>query len=619
MSERHWRSLLLRLGSEMALWYCLPIAFLAVYVTRYAAPAAAILPHLQLIALSLLALAMLRLAADRWLPGMAARLLSASLAASLAASLLLYYGLTIIGLDSWGRVISWSLITTYAAQALDLAASLGLSTTAILAGAGCAYVALMVLAFLYLARFDWVPLLARRLSGSILALTTAAGSGTVAIGVYEFSAGPWIPQAEPVSLTFFPREATRTFQSQAIDSAEAAKRDELEDAARAAYQPNPDATRHNVILIVVDALRPDHMGVNGYERETTPNLSRLAKAGLVRNIGAAHASCSESSCGLLSLASSKYVHQFSSRPFTLQQVLVQHGYRIHMILGGDHTNFYGLRESYGKVDSYFDGSSAQGYYMNDDRLVSDRLAGFASWDGTPVMMQFHLMSAHPLGKRHPDALRYQPVTNYARTGVRSGLDGPSEGALNFYDNGVIQVDIAVASLLDILGRKGYLREALVVITADHGEHLGEHGIFGHGNSVDEPALRVPLLFLSYGYQPSAPFAGKRMAAQVDIAPTILAELGMPIPATWIGQPLQQPGLASFSFFQQGAKVGLVDHRQPGRPWKYWIDARTSAEHAYDLGADPAENRNAIDDVAAELKQEWRLRVLPGATQSFSKL
>lgn len=122
MSERHWRSLLLRLGSEMALWYCLPIAFLAVYVTRYAAPAAAILPHLQLIALSLLALAMLRLA-----------------------------------------------------------------------GAGCAYIALMVLSFLYLARFDWVPLLARRLSGSILALT-AAGSGTVAIGVYEFSAGPWILQ-----------------------------------------------------------------------------------------------------------------------------------------------------------------------------------------------------------------------------------------------------------------------------------------------------------------------------------------------------------------------------------------------------------------------------------------
>ena len=180
----------------------------------------------------------------------------------------------------------------------------------------------------------------------------------------------------------------------------------------------------------------------------------------MRNLGVAHASCSESSCGLLSLASSKYVHQFSSRPFTLQQVLVQHGYRIHLILGGDHTNFYGLKESYGKADSYFDGSSAQGYYMNDDQLVSDRLAAFAASDGTPVMMQFHLMSAHPLGKRHPDALRYQPVTNYARTGIRSGLDVPTASILNFYDNGVVRVDIAIASLLEIvkpLGSARYLR------------------------------------------------------------------------------------------------------------------------------------------------------------------
>jgi hypothetical protein len=61
-----------------------------------------------------------------------------------------------------------------------------------------------------------------------------------------------------------------------------------------------------------------------------------------------------------------------------------------MILGGDHTNFYGLRKIYGAVDSYYDGASTNRYYVNDDDLVLDRLASFPPWDGSPTMIQFQL-------------------------------------------------------------------------------------------------------------------------------------------------------------------------------------------------------------------------------------
>jgi Sulfatase. len=99
------------------------------------------------------------------------------------------------------------------------------------------------------------------------------------------------------------------------------------------------------------------MGLFGYQRDTTPNIARIAASATLRKAGIVHSSCADSSCGLLSLASSRFVHQFPARPFTLQEVLKRTGYRVHMILGGDHTNFYGLRKIYGAVDSYYDGAS----------------------------------------------------------------------------------------------------------------------------------------------------------------------------------------------------------------------------------------------------------------------
>jgi len=604
--RRHY--IAFRLGAEVLFWLCLPAVFLAIYVQHFGAPTTAVFPHLGIVGLLFLILALLRLSISRWIPNTPGRWMAAVLTTTLGANMLLYYVLVLVGLDSWGRVISWGLITTYSAQAIDLAASLGLSAPLVATSIGAAFLGSTVLAFLYQARFDWAPLLARRLSTGMLAVTVASGFAIAAIKVYEFTAAPWTDLAEPVSLTLFQRATSRSFQNNVIKKISSAKHDQQEDAARAAYQTTAKVAHRNVIIIVVDALRPDHLGVNGYARDTTPHLSKLAQSGRLRNLGGARASCSESTCGLFSMASSKYLHQLSPRVFTLYQALKHHGYRIHLVLGGDHTNFYGLREMYGDVDSYFDGSMiATRHYMNDDQLVIDHLEGFPSADGTPVMMQFHLMSTHSLGPRKSDAMRYRPAKNYALASNRNRSD-----VINFYDNGVVQADAVIARLLEILEYKGYLKDALVVVTADHGEQLGEHGIYMHGKGVYEPVLRVPLMFLAYGYQPAQAFAPDRLPTQVDIAPTILTELGMPLPTTWSGKPLQQADQPPFGYFQQGAEAGLIDHRHPGHTWKYWLNGRSGDEHAYELNSDPAEYNNKIDGVAAALKQEWRRGVLPGA-------
>jgi hypothetical protein len=278
-----------------------------------------------------------------------------------------------------------------------------------------------------------------------------------------------------------------------------------------------------------------------------------------------------------------------------------------MILGGDHTNFNGLKELYGAVDSYFDGSQAHGYFNNDDQLVVDRAKSLAPWDGRPVIIQFHLMSAHLLGKRHDASIRFIPSGSYAPPRYRSAE--LVERAINFYDNGVIQADSIIHELLTTLQAKGYLENSLVVITGDHGELLGEHGFFGHAGSVREEALRIPLIFVSYGYVPVEFPNNRGPASQVDIAPTILVELGMARPATWAGTPLQTTEIRDYSYFEQGNNVGLINYRDRLNIWKYWIDKQSKEQHAFNLSIDPQERVNAIDSLPQDYLRALQLQLM----------
>lgn len=607
---------LYRLGTDIVAWYCVPAVFLFIYVNRYVGAADAVVPHLRLVTLMLLGLTLVRLILSLLIPGQTTVRLAASIAASaLLAIMIVYYCLVLIGLDSWGRVISWELMASYSGQAFRLADALGISVPFAIAAAVLGYLGLLALVWIYLKYFDWTPLVKRIAPVWLVALTFLSGSMVGAIELYSFLAAPSTQESEPVSLTFFPSETATDFQFHAVDRLSAAKLDAIEDAARASYNPG-GAARRNLILIVVDALRPDHMGIYGYQRDTTPNLSRLDRAGMLRKAGSVRASCSSSVCGLLSISSSKFVHQFSERPFTLHEVLKRHGYRVHMILSGDHTGFYGLRKAYGEVDSYFDGHGMRYFkYMNDDRLVLDHLAAFPAWDGVPVMMHFHLMSAHALAKRENAATRYAPSANYWLIANRTP-DDPSERGVNFYDNGVVQADANIRELLEVLDHKGYLGNAVVAITADHGEALGEHGYYQHANSVREEVLRVPFMVVSYGYRPTQSIDRHVIASQVDIAPTLLAELNMPRPHTWIGAPLHVPVTREFTYFQQQSEVGLYDHRDPASVWKYWVNTKTGEEYAFNLSLDPKESRNTIVNVPLEQKRAWRLQTLAGSSVLF---
>ncbi len=604
------------IGVDACIWFTMPLIFLCFYVRFPVTSAAAILPHLLILFLVFLSLSAIRILLALLLNG---HWLSRGIATPFYAFVLtlelLYYPLVIAGLNAWGQVITWELFLSYARQAGELADALNVSlpfTVAVLCGCACFIFGTV---WWHFGKMNWPKTITtsvrKRGKTRILTLTLL---GAVSASVSMLALTFYFPKpdtSEPIVTTFSRRNGVNTFRGFTVDAKADEKLDRENDIARANYRPNLLANKKNLILIVVDALRPDHLGLYGYARDTTPHLSKLALSPevSVRIVRSMRAICSLSACGLFGIASSRYFHEISARPFTIQQAMRAHGYEVRMILSGDHTNFYGLRDLYGDVDSYVDGSDPSAKYANSDRWVISKAMELPNFAGKPIMLQFHLMSAHPLSQREPAFTKFLPAKSY---GVQyPGWSVNSELAINFYDNGVLQGDDVIHQLLQLLRKKRYLEDTLVVITADHGDALGEHGQFSHGRGVREAGILIPMVMLSFGYAPP-PLSNTHIApSQVDIAPTILSEFGMPRPVVWQGTPLQAARTTDITYVQEGDESGLIDLRYPPAIWKYWVKSGTWQEFAFNLSIDPGEHNNVLmqkHGMPSELHHDWRERI-----------
>jgi glucan phosphoethanolaminetransferase (alkaline phosphatase superfamily) len=586
--------------------------FLHVYAQHPAGSDAAFWPHLQVLAGAWLLLACLRWVAGLLAPGL--RLAQLAVAAVVVSGLLVwlaYMALVLVGMWSWGRVVSKALIQAYATQAPQLAQALGLPFWPVVGALVAAWAVLVGLAARFWVPRDWVRFGARRLPRRWALLLPTAALGLVGLKAWAYAQMPPVDQREPLALTLFAEQAGFKIQNNRVNASATLAAAAEDDRRR--YRPAAPGPRPNVILIVADALRADHLGLLGYARPTTPNIDTLAR-GRLRLLTTVRTACAESACGLLALTRAKPLHQFTDSDITLHEVLQRHGYRVNLVLGGDHTNFYGLRDAFGRVDSYFDGSmSPASLGANDDRALLDQVDRLAPLAGQPMLLHMHLMASHTLGTRLPEAQPFQPAKPYMTwVSKQDALFAAADPrATNHYDNGVAGADLMVRGVLDRLQRRGHLNDALVVITGDHGEMLGEHGEFGHAKGVFEPALKVPFIMLRFGG--AAPVAAVSpslaLAAQVDIAPTVLAELGLPVPASWSGHSLLAPASRRFLPFTQGHQTGVYDSDVPGQVLKYWKHQRTGQEFVFDLQADPAEHHNLVAELPPARLQALRSAVM----------
>jgi membrane-anchored protein YejM (alkaline phosphatase superfamily) len=380
-----------------------------------------------------------------------------------------------------------------------------------------------------------------------------------------------------------------------------------DEALRASYPRRvPKARRKHVVLIIVDSLRADRMQVYGYPRATTPFLSRLVRSGKMKRVETAFSTCSESFCGITSTLAAREFRDISARTFQLQDVLRDEGYQTWFLLSGNHRAWNGLPHFYRAADdNFFDGARTERYSMDDDRLVLEGLERVppASADH-PAFFYLHLMSTHYLGVQFPESHVFTPPDDQVSPGLEpykilSLLNKPDR-----YDDKVRQADEMIRELFARLAAKGYLEDAIVVVTGDHGEGLGERH-WAHGWSLYNEDIRIPLLFYDV---PAASYPDLSFGVQVDIAPTILDRLKLPIPASWEGQSLLAPSRTRFTYHQTYFVPNryAVLYRRDRALFKFIATPQYGKEELYDLRQDPGEARNLVDeqpDLASVLREK----------------
>ena len=350
----------------------------------------------------------------------------------------------------------------------------------------------------------------------------------------------------------------------------------------------------SVILISVDTLRADHLGCYGYKKISTPHFDSIAKEGTL--FGAVDSPVPMTLPAHTSLLTSQYpfVHgveengqRFEAGAVTLAGALRSHGYRTAAFIGGYVLDAsFGLNQGFDLYDSPFRIHQQAGEEPAELRRPAETvLRGATDWLSThsdrPFFVFIHLYDVH------------QPY---------------SHG----YDAQVRYVDEQVGRFLLFLAAKGLANKSLVVLTSDHGESLGEHGENTHGYFIYQSTLWVPLLM--HWPAGTGPHTSRvdEPGSLIDVAPTILQSLGIPVPSQFQGRNLLKPsdeGVYSESMYARD-HLGCSPLRSL-RVGRYKYIQAPKAE-LYDLSKDPAELHNVYDreKAVARSLQERLVRYAP---------
>lgn len=407
---------------------------------------------------------------------------------------------------------------------------------------------------------------------------------------------------------------------------------------------------YDVLLIVVDALRADHLGSYAYTRDTSPFIDSLARQGIVFESAVSNSSYTRESVAALLTgqlpsrggAVGWFAQPDRAVPY-LAEIFRGAGYRTGFYSNAPQLGLQGFARGFDefRLPTRSWKISGEGGRLSALALEFIRQAG-----DRPVFLYLHYLDPHAPYRPAPRLQRRfvrtplaSPLALYDDVVPRVGelvAEGFGPGEPGFedlvarYDAEIASTDEAVRALLRGLEALGRRERALVVITADHGEEFLEHGFVEHAWTLYEESIQVPLIL--WAGEALEPARVAQRVSLVDVLPTVLALVGIEAPDGALdGSPVLERDtgrpLASEISRPRFAEL-LIEERNAVRAviqddWKYlafyhWIPperrgqttGRTEAleldgapvrEELYDLAQDPLEQQERSAESPPQLE------------------
>jgi arylsulfatase A-like enzyme len=302
------------------------------------------------------------------------------------------------------------------------------------------------------------------------------------------------------------------------------------------FHPVPESvpTDLRLLFVTIDALRADHLGAYGYKRQTSPRIDELARDGVLFENGWANAPSTRYSMPAITTSRWPSVvlwDQSISWPrmtdgqVTLPETLKALGYTTGALYS---FNYFEKKDARGfeRGVDYYDSRRASLHVNVDGPKASSGSSAREMADDTIAFLREHGRERFFLRVHF-----YDPHLNYERH-----PEGPDFGSeqVDLYDGEIRFVDFQLGRVLDELAALGLRDTTAVIVSADHGESLGEHGIKAHGFHLYAQETKVPIIMRVPGI---APRVVDTPVSHVDLAPTILNLARGPAQASFLGRSL----------------------------------------------------------------------------------
>jgi arylsulfatase A-like enzyme len=391
--------------------------------------------------------------------------------------------------------------------------------------------------------------------------------------------------------------------------------------------PGVPAAPHPMIVINLNAVRADHLGCYGYDRDTSPNIDALAEESV--RFEWTFAQAPDPAPSQASIVSGLYptTHQMfdettrlPSEVITLAEALSTEDFATAAFVdGGFMSETFGLTQGFGEVDDSAGGGMSE--------ITPKAMSWLEQHADQSFLLMLHAYDAHApyappaeYSEMFLEGLE-PPTEGFEPTPARmkpEGQDGPAEVLLPndlayaeaLYDAEIRHVDHWIGQLLTKIEQLGLDERATVVVLADHGQEFQEHGDLMHGQ-IYATVTRVPMMIRLPGGQHAGTISD--YVETVDLMPTLLDLAGRSVPETVQGESLLplalgkgQPPYVAFSesrHFGGQLAIAMGGYRMV-------LNLDPESAELYHLTADPLERENIAKD------EPRRLQVLNGRLQSW---